>query len=72
MAFADDVAVSEAARQIAKAATPTAAGHKAADVVHFTNLVIAGRKWNVKTGAMAMLLALGGPVPAGSFQPIDG
>lgn len=71
MSYQDEVGLSEGARQIAKAANNTAAGHKAADITHYTNLVIAGRKWNVRNGAMAALVALGGPVPAGSFQPID-
>jgi hypothetical protein len=71
MAYQDDVVVSEGARQVAKAATNTAAGHLAADIQHYTNLVTASRKWGVRNGAMAKLLSIGGSAPAGSFQPID-
>jgi len=65
MAFSDDVATSEGARQIAKAATPTAAGHKAADILHYQNVVIASRKWRVHSNAAQALINLGGSIPAG-------
>jgi hypothetical protein len=71
MAYQDDVAVSEGARQVTKAANNTTAGHKAADITHYTNLVVASRKWGVRNGAMAALLALGGSPPGQSFQQGD-
>ena len=71
MAYADDVAVSESARQAAKAANNTAVGHLVADQQHYLNLVTAGRKWGVKNHAMQALLNLGGAVPAGSFKDGD-
>lgn len=59
MAYEDDRNVSENQRQVDKAATPTSAGHKAADIAHYTRLLAAGRKWSVKNGSFNALLSLG-------------
>ena len=71
MAYSDDVAVSEGARQVEHKAANTDAAHKLADQNHWSRLVTAGRKWGVRNGAMAALLAAGGTAPAGSFQSTD-
>jgi hypothetical protein len=59
MAYEDDKAVSESQRQLDKAASNTAAAHKAADIAHFQRLLTAGHKYGVKNGAFAALIALG-------------
>ena len=71
MSYQDDVAVSEAARQVAKAANNTTAGHKAADIAHYQNLVTASRKWGVRNGAGRALLQLGGMPPGGGWVQGD-
>jgi hypothetical protein len=71
MAYQDDVTTSEGVRQTSKAATNTAAGHLAADILHYQNLVIAGRKWGVRNHAAQALLNLGGSIPAPGPQQGD-
>lgn len=65
MAYEDDRVASETVRQAAKAVATTQAQHIAADLAHFTNLVIAGRKWGVSNHAAQAVLNLGGTIPAG-------
>lgn len=67
MAYADDLAASEAKRQSSKMATNTAAGHLAADQAHYAALITAGKKWGVQNNAMQALINLGGVPPAGSY-----
>ena len=57
--YKDDVAVSESQRQVDKAATPTAAGIKAADIAHYQRLAVASHKWGVQNGSIAALRSLG-------------
>ena len=72
MAYQDDVATSEAARQVSKAGNNNAAGHLAADIAHYQNLVTAGRKWGIRNHAAQMLINLNGALPAGgSFKDGD-
>jgi hypothetical protein len=71
VAYQDDLSVSEAARQQAHKAATTDAQHRQADIDHYTRLVTAGRKWNVRNEAMQALLNLGAAPPAGSFTPTD-
>ena len=53
------VAAAEGVRQAAKAATPTAAGHKAADIAYYRAVLASGRTNGVSTGALAALHSLG-------------
>jgi hypothetical protein len=53
------VAVAESARQVAKAANNTAAGHKAADIAYYKAVLASGRANGVITGAYQALLTLG-------------
>jgi hypothetical protein len=53
------VAVAESARQAAKAANNTAAGHKAADITYYKAVLASGRTNGVITGAYQALLSLG-------------
>jgi hypothetical protein len=57
MSYEDDKA-SESQQQVDKKNNNTAAGHRQADIDHYTRLLIAGHKWGVKNGAYAALLAL--------------
>jgi hypothetical protein len=59
MAYEDDKGVSENQRQVDKAASNNAAGHKAADIAHYTRLAQAGHKWGVRNGAVSALASLG-------------
>lgn len=59
MAYSDDLLTSESIRHSDKRATPTAAGHLAADQAHYTRLLTAECKWGVSNGAIAALRALG-------------
>ena len=63
MAYQDDVIASECVRQATKQASNSQAVHKAADLLHYQNLVLAGRKWGVKNNAMQAVINLGGAVP---------
>jgi len=58
-AHRDAVNTAENVRQVAKAATPTAAGHRAADVAYYKAVLASGRTNGVKTGALAALHSLG-------------
>jgi hypothetical protein len=53
------VNAAENARQVAKAATNNAAGHKAADIIYYRAVLASARANGVKTGALAMLHQLG-------------
>ena len=58
-AHREAVAVAEQARQTAKKANNTAAGHKAADIAYYKSVLSSGRSNNINTGAYQALLALG-------------
>jgi hypothetical protein len=58
-AHREAVAGAEGARQAAKAATPTAVGHKAADIVYYRAVLASARLNGHATGALAMLHQLG-------------
>ena len=58
-AHRDAVNAAENARQVAKAATPTASGHKAADIIYYRAVLASARLNGHKTGALAMLHQLG-------------
>jgi hypothetical protein len=62
------VAVAESARQVAKAAANTAAGHLAADVAFFRAVLASGHTNGIATGAKAALARLGYP----EEQALDG
>ena len=71
MSYADDVAVSEGARQTEHKAATTVAQHTTADINHALRLITAARKYHVKNGSMTYLLSLGGTAPAGSWTADD-
>ena len=72
MAYEDDRVTSEAQRQVTKAANPNnQAAHIAADILHYQNLVVAGRKWGVRNHAGQAILNLGGTIPAPGPQAGD-
>jgi len=58
------VAQAEAARQVAKAASNNAAGHKAADIAYYTSVLQSGKANGISTGAKAALARLGVDVQA--------
>jgi hypothetical protein len=58
-AHREAVAVAEGARQSAKAATPTASGHKAADIAYYKAVLASARLNGHATGALAALHMLG-------------
>ena len=59
-----NVAGYEAARQAAKAATNTDAGHKAADIAYYTSVLKSGQTEGVHTNAMQALINLGAALPS--------
>jgi hypothetical protein len=70
--FHNDLAVSESRRQQDKLATPTSAGHAAADLAHYQRVITAGHKWGQKVpGAYQHLQNVGAPMPPGSPAPGD-
>jgi hypothetical protein len=75
MALSDfhlQVSVSESQRQQDKLATPTTAGHAAADLAHWRRVITAGRTWGQKVpGAFQALANVGAPPPPGSPAPGD-
>lgn len=59
-----NVAGYEATRQAAKAATNTAAGHKAADIAYYTAVLTSGQANGVRTNALQALINLGATLPS--------
>jgi hypothetical protein len=58
-AHKEAVAVAESARQVAKAANNTAAGHKTADITYYKAVLASGRTNGIQTNAQAALASLG-------------
>ena len=65
------VAVAESARQVAKQASNTAAGHKAADIAYYKAVLASGRLNGIATGALNALHNLGDPAGEGGGQAGD-
>ena len=59
VAHREAVAVAEGARQAAKSATPTAAGHRAADIAYYKAVLASARQSGHQTGALNALRMLG-------------
>jgi hypothetical protein len=57
--YEEDRYASENVRQSDKRATPTQAGHAAAEIAHYTRLLAAECKWGVSNGALTALRSLG-------------
>ena len=64
MAYQDDYSTAHIAKQTSVSASSSAATVKAAELLYYQRLYIAGLKWGVKNNALQAILNLGGRVPS--------
>jgi hypothetical protein len=64
MSYQDDYLAAHVAKQATITPTSSAATVKAAELLHYQRLYIAGKKWGVSNNAHQAILNLGGRVPS--------